>query len=526
MDAVDRQVWDAARVPARRSRLGLVAARVLQRAVRPRRGTGPGQAADATTSAAELERLTDVNATLMRILGAIEEYVYSGEFLPDGGYVLRFAGPCRERFLGLTSEAAQGAVWVDYVHPEEIELFSRTHEAAKLTGFLDIQYRLQGADGQLRWVRDRGRMRQVGGRMYLDGSILDVTALRQAEQRLTEHVRDIEILAGAHREMALTSDPSAARRAVCRAVHSVCGAAGVGLYQHDGSDLVLVETDGLDQVPLALPVTGCPGTARAFRSAERRFVSDAGADDRGTQPVLRDARGASALFEPVLRGGRAVGVLTVVWTERLDALPQRVQVLLPLLATEITVALERADLVDRLSFAAHTDALTGLLNRRALDDLLPQELSRAAHTGLPLCLAMLDLDHFKSYNDRYGHPTGDALLRRAGQQWRAVLRSSDALIRFGGEEFLAVLPECDLGDARVLLEAMRRATPFGQTCSIGVTQWDGAEDISTLLHRADETMYAAKYAGRNQVLTSLGPSTQPGRLPPPRLAEQTTAVPS
>ncbi len=495
MDGSDGRALPVAspRPGARRAAAGL-----LRRTSLDRRAGISTQPRDLEVLTIEVERLREANTTLLRILGAIEEYVYSGEFLADDGYALRFAGPCRERFLGLTAEAAQDAVWVDFVHPDELGLFHHAHDAARLTGSLDIQYRLRGADGQVRWVRDRGRVRRVGDRTYLDGSILDVTALRRAEQRLTEHVRDIEVLAAAHREMARSADPAAARRAVCRAVRSVCGASGVGLYQPDGSELLLVETDGRPTMRQKLPGSGSAGAVHAYRSGQRSFVTEQGPGDRAG-PAAPGTPTYSMLFEPVLRGGQAIGVITVVWDDRIDALPARVQALLPLLVGEAAVALERADLVARLSVAAHTDALTGLLNRRALEELLPLELERAARSASPLCLAMLDLDHFKAYNDRHGHPAGDVLLRAVSRHWQHALRASDALIRFGGEEFLAVLPGCDLLDASARMDSLRRATPSDQTCSVGVVRWDGVESVDELLGRADQAMYAAKHAGRDQV---------------------------
>ena len=454
MDGADGRAlpWSGGRPGARSAAAGLLRRTPCDRT---------GQPSDVEVLTAEVERLREANATLLRILGAIEEYVYSGEFLAGDGYALRFAGPCRERFLGLSAEAARDAVWVDFLHPDELELFHRAHDAAKVTGSLDIQYRLRGADGQVRWVRDRGRVRQVGDRTFLDGSILDVTALRRAEQRLTEHVRDIEVL--------------------------VCGATAVGLYQPDGPELVLVETDGRPTLRQKLPGSGSADAVDVYRSGQRRFGPGAGPPE------------SSTLFEPVIRGGETIGVILVVWDDRLDALPARVLALLPLLVGEAAVALERADLVDRLSVAAHTDALTGLLNRRALAELLPLELERAARSGSPLCLAMLDLDYFKVYNDRYGHPAGDALLRAVSRNWQDALRGSDALIRFGGEEFLAVLPACDLADASARMDMLRQVTPSEQRCSVGVVRWDGLESSESLLDRADQAMYAAKRAGRDQV---------------------------
>lgn len=460
---------------------------------------------------AEVARLGEANGTLTRILDAIEEYVYSGEFLPDGDYVVRFAGPCRDRFLGLAPDAARVARWVDYVHPEELDAFRVAHELALREGALDVRYRLLGADGMTRWVRDRGRIRRVGERVFLDGSVLDVTALHEAEQRLTEHVRDIEVLATAHRELARSSDPAAARHAVCRAVRLVCGATGVGLYEPHGDELRLVDTDGEVPCSTSLETDGVSGTADTFRIGARLFLPEARTSDRARRPT-DGSRVSSLLFEPVLSGGLPVGVITVVWADPVPMLPPRVEALLPLLVTEVAVALERAALVDRLSAAAHTDSLTGLPNRRALESLLPQELARARRQGAPLCLAVVDLDRFKVYNDSFGHPAGDVLLRNASGAWRRALRATDALVRFGGEEFLVLLPHCDLPDACRVLEGLRAATPLDQSCSVGVTRWDGDETGAELLHRADQTMYAAKRAGRNRVLAA--GSTDPATVRP------------
>jgi diguanylate cyclase (GGDEF)-like protein len=130
--------------------------------------------------------LREAHATLTRILGAIEEYVYTGEFLPDDGYRLVFAGPCRETFLGITIEEARTAIWRYYVHPDDVEIFDTAHDGAQASGRLDVEYRLIGADGVLRWVRDRGRIREEDGRRFLDGSILDVTEMHRIRDALVE----------------------------------------------------------------------------------------------------------------------------------------------------------------------------------------------------------------------------------------------------------------------------------------------------------------------------------------------------
>jgi diguanylate cyclase (GGDEF)-like protein len=143
---------------------------------------------------------------------------------------------------------------------------------------------------------------------------------------------------------------------------------------------------------------------------------------------------------------------------------------------------------------ARTDALTGVANRRAWDDELPRELARAARSGTPLCVALLDLDHFKAYNDRHGHQAGDRLLKAAAAAWQGKLRRSDLLARYGGEEFAVLLPDCGLDSGMEIAERLRTAQPEG-TCSIGLAAWEGHETATQLLARADRALYAAKEGG-------------------------------
>lgn len=164
--------------------------------------------------------------------------------------------------------------------------------------------------------------------------------------------------------------------------------------------------------------------------------------------------------------------------------------------------LEREQLVTRLEAIARTDELTGLPNRRSWDEELQRELARAARHGTPLCVAMLDLDTFKAYNDAHGHLAGDTLLREAGAAWRLALRVTDFIARYGGEEFALLLPDCPLEAALAVLTRLRSATPPGQTCSIGVAQWDSAERAEALLGRADAALYQAKHAGRDRVVAA------------------------
>lgn len=149
-----------------------------------------------------------------------------------------------------------------------------------------------------------------------------------------------------------------------------------------------------------------------------------------------------------------------------------------------------------VALLATSDPLTGLPNRRHWDAEIRRALTRAARTGEPVCVAMVDLDHFKPFNDSRGHDAGDTLLRDVSQVWRGALRNTDVLARLGGDEFAVVLPACPLDDAEDAVDRLRRATPRPHSFSCGLAEWNGDETDEALLIRADMALYAAKAAGR------------------------------
>ena len=168
----------------------------------------------------------------------------------------------------------------------------------------------------------------------------------------------------------------------------------------------------------------------------------------------------------------------------------------------------------RLEGLAHTDALTGVLNRRRFTDLASDELSRATRHATPAAMLMIDLDHFKAVNDRLGHAGGDAVLRSFAATAEGVMRQGDILGRVGGEEFAALLPQTTLQGAVVMAQRLRQrilARPAQvagvaqvYTVSIGVSAWPGPTggeaDFDRLMVAADRALYAAKAQGRDRVV--------------------------
>jgi diguanylate cyclase (GGDEF)-like protein len=163
---------------------------------------------------------------------------------------------------------------------------------------------------------------------------------------------------------------------------------------------------------------------------------------------------------------------------------------------------ESEERLERLERLASTDDLTGLPNRRRWEEELPRELGRSLRYDEPVCVAMLDLDHFKEYNDAYGHQVGDRLLKDVAAAWREVLRPYDLLARWGGEEFGLILAGSDLEEGIGVIERLRRATPDGISCSAGIAEWDRNEYPKRLVGRADEALYEAKRSGRDQTIAT------------------------
>lgn len=165
----------------------------------------------------------------------------------------------------------------------------------------------------------------------------------------------------------------------------------------------------------------------------------------------------------------------------------------------------------REQLLARTDALTGLYNRRYFFELAAHQLSFVTRYGYPLSMILFDIDHFKEFNDYYGHQAGDDMLRSLAQLAHKQLRKTDILARYGGEEFIVLLPYTKLKQARQVAERIRKAISalhlrVGKetarvTISLGVAEFDSQTDnIDTLIQRSDQAMYEAKNGGRNQTM--------------------------
>ncbi|MGK2952888.1 MAG: diguanylate cyclase [Thiobacillus sp.] len=180
-------------------------------------------------------------------------------------------------------------------------------------------------------------------------------------------------------------------------------------------------------------------------------------------------------------------------------------------------ATERMQIEERLKHLATTDVLTGILNRRRFDEVLVDEIHRAARFSSPLSLILFDIDHFKRINDTCGHQAGDRALIQLALAVSGAIRTIDVFARWGGEEFVILVPSCDLNASRLLAEKLRmmvekqRFADAGQvTCSFGVVEYAPGDDADSLIKKVDRCLYHAKASGRNRVETSLTtPAAEP-----------------
>ncbi len=246
-----------------------------------------------------------------------------------------------------------------------------------------------------------------------------------------------------------------------------------------------------------------------FARNEAVVISDVSKTGLPPAPAERRYKMPSFLSSPINIGGRTIGVMS--FTDRAGGkiFDKASLELFRAIAPQIAVAIDRAALKEKageFEQLSVTDALTGLLNRRYIEERLLEEIKRSNRHGFPMSFMMLDVDHFKSYNDQFGHPAGDEALKLVGHVIRETLRGADVAARFGGEEFAILLPQTTAAEAATIAERIRinialKELPYRRvTVSIGVASCSAELCIAPhLVAAADKALYEAKHQGRNRV---------------------------
>jgi two-component system cell cycle response regulator len=247
---------------------------------------------------------------------------------------------------------------------------------------------------------------------------------------------------------------------------------------------------------------GAPLPGRDLKAMDRQVIFDDETQVRGL---------AALKIFPLTAGDRILGTL-VAGSRKKAALDEDVIRMLGVLAIQAAQAVLRAQLFEQMEKMATTDGLTGLLNHRTFQSKADEALAQARRYGRKCSLILTDIDHFKSVNDTYGHPTGDQVLKGVARILRDKARDTDVVARYGGEEFVLVMPETDAKGAQAIAERIREAVkaevfqtemgPLRVTMSLGIaTCPDNSTEKQALIDLADQCLYYAKRNGRNQTVT-------------------------
>lgn len=344
-----------------------------------------------------------------------------------------------------------------------------------------------------------------GAVLWVVIGLLAGTSIQSLVARARQRTADVAALGAVTRALTVGADP---RPELCAAAQLVTGAAFATLFEpRDGILVATAGTGGVDATGLRIdPSAEVSATAEAWRTGERIYIPNVRSDPRASSRLAELTGATAALFQPVTREGRRTAVLVAGFTRSRPRMPELALYMVELVAAEIAAALDRADLVELLAAQARTDPLTGAANRRSWDEQMAREVARARRAGEPLTVALLDMDHFKAYNDTFGHDAGDVLLRDLVVAARGELRPEDVIARWGGEEFAIALPRCALEAASEVASRLLAIVPGGQTASIGLTEAGPLDTPRSLIGRADRALYAAKDAGRNRVCTLPAPA--------------------
>ena len=494
---------------------------------------------------------------------AVPEIIFTAD--PDGmdDY---FNQKCFD-YTGLTLEQCRGTGWTVVVHPDDLALCMAKWENARRTGDpYEVEYRLRGKDGTYRWFLCRGNpIRNPQGEVVKwFGTCTDIESQKQNQQILEEQILERTMqLADANtrlqeemlekdsarneldqqnermmRELKKRSERATMLAKLGELLQSCISrdevfAAALGFAPKifpaaRGAMALLNASRSLTEVigswtDCQLPAMEFEPTACwALRTGHPHLVV---AGD-STAPCAHAAGVKNTyLCIPILAQGETLGIVHLQATDEALQLNASELSFKTTFAAQVGLSIANIRLREALRTQSVRDALTGLYNRRYLEEVLDREVRRAARAAQSLGLLMIDLDHFKSFNDTYGHEAGDAVLRETGLSLTKGIRAEDFVCRFGGEEFVVILPTADLeascARAERLRLKMKELTILHQgrsmgmlTISVGVAVFpEHAMSPKELMAAADAAMYEAKRGGRDQVVVASSKGVEAVALP-------------
>ncbi|MEN3327877.1 MAG: hypothetical protein V7638_2684 [Acidobacteriota bacterium] len=296
-----------------------------------------------------------------------------------------------------------------------------------------------------------------------------------------------------------------------------CERASLMIFDESANELVLKAASGLATDPASVSAVraGEGVSGEVIDTGKPVMVTDLRMAGRKAAPPERRYKTNSFISYPIMIGGRKVGVLNVTDKSGGGVYDEVDLSLLEIIGPQVALALERAEWQERATefqLMSITDSLTGLPNRRYLEERLAEELNRSKRYDAPMSFLMIDIDDFKAYNDKNGHQAGDVALQITAHCLKGALRTVDIASRYGGEEFCILLPQTGIAEAGVIADRIRhrvsttefphgKAQPLGHvTISVGVSTFTKNVDTSeNIIAAADRALYQAKSMGKDRV---------------------------
>jgi len=459
---------------------------------------------------------------------------------------------------GMPPGTGMGSGWMEVVHPDDRDICGKKWRECMASGAtFEVEYRLRDAKKEFRWYLDRAvPLRDASGAILgWFGTCTDIEPQKQQQQLLEQQIKEhtaalVEAnfrLETEMRERALAQqelnvqNERMVNELTLRSNRATTLVKTAELLQSCGDlkdvlsviagmapkifpelcGAMLLLNSSRDTMETAVCWTGCrlsgsvlgPQDCWALRAGHIHSVS-AGDSTAACRHALPDHHSYFCL--PLLSHGEAIGVLHF---EVLDSkeLPESAMLIVNMFAEQVGLCISNLRLREALRNQSIRDPLTGLFNRRYLEETLEREVRRATRSEQTLGVIMLDLDHFKRFNDTYGHEAGDTVLRQTASFLANSVRAEDIVCRFGGEEFIVILPMADLNatQARAAnicsrlrdLEVLHEGRPVGKvTASAGVAAFpEHGTEPKALIDAADAAMYRAKKEGRDRVVAASVP---------------------
>ncbi len=476
-------------------------------------------------------------------------------------------------YTGTTFEQLRGAGWSAIVHPDDLDVCSARWQAALHMGTpYDVEYRLRAKDGSYRWFLCRANpIRDAQGTIFKwFGSCTDIESQKQNQQILEEQILErttqlAEINTQLQNEMIekdfaraeldrqnenmMAELEKRSERATmlakmgellqtCLSRDEVIAAAlgyapkifpasrgAVALLNSSRNSAEVIGSWADCQLPtIEFEISEC----WSLRTGHPHLVA---AGDHTARCGHAAGVECSYLCIPILAQGETLGLLHVQAADEESHFNSAELSFKTTFAGQVGLSIANIKLRDALRTQSIRDALTGLYNRRYLEETLDRELRRAARAQQSLGILMIDLDHFKTFNDTYGHDAGDTVLRETAASLAKGIRAEDFVCRFGGEEFVVILPTANLDASHARAERLRvnlreltilhQGKSMGMiTISVGVASFPAhGASAKELMAAADAALYQAKRAGRDRVMTASVRDLKDGAADAAKLAQ-------